>query len=155
VSTEPGQLQVLFDPGFGPTYRGHGEVRLTTLLHAGTNALRHVSEWDDLSDLQRLPYPKLAELPERSKLYEPIRNIEVIQRAFGIGIHELIRQPISSRVLVLVDGQLGTAEPDYRRFEAAVIAAARDIARTARGQHLAKLDKVLKRTGLVISEQTS
>jgi hypothetical protein len=36
-----------------------------------------------------------------------------------------------------------------------VIEAARDIARHARGQHLAKLNKVLKRTGLAMNEQTS
>ncbi len=120
--------------GFGPTYGGSGgePVHLTSLLRAATNMLRHVSEWDDNLDL-RFPYPALTDLKKGSPLVQPLQSIDVLQRAFGIGRHEPIRDVVSMRVLVAVDGQLGTAPPDYARFEAAVISTAEAIA--AQGSH--------------------
>lgn len=138
------------NPGYGPTYGpSYGPpVHLTTLLRAGTNTLRHVSEWDENPNL-RLPYPDPAVLKPGSAEWQAMQTINVIQRAFGIGKNELIRNPVSSRVLVAVDGQLGTADPSYERFEDAVIAAARDIAANASLRAVKDLDEDLKRVGLV------
>jgi hypothetical protein len=111
------------DPGFGPRYGG--DVRLTTLLRAGTNAIRHVSEWDD-SDFP-FPYPDPSK-PMKKRWRQPMESISVIQRAFGIGIHERIRDIVSMRILVAVDGKLGTEPTNYGRFESAIITAAREIA---------------------------
>lgn len=110
-------------PGYGPTYYGE---RLTTLLRVGSNAYRHVSEWDDL--FQTLPYPDISEVKAGTAKHRALQNIQVIQRMFGIGIHDMIRDPISWRVICTIDGQYGTAEPSYARFEQALIEAACDIA---------------------------
>jgi hypothetical protein len=115
------------EPGYGPAYREG--VRLTTLLRAGTNGIRHVSEWDD-SDLP-FPYPDLSALPKKSRWRQPIDSITVIQRALGIGIYERVRDVVSMRVIIAVDGKLGTEPTDYARFEAAMVAAAEEIARAA------------------------
>jgi hypothetical protein len=55
-------------------------------------------------------------------------SITVLQRAFGIGIHERIRDVVSIRVIIAVDGRLGTEPTDYARFEAAIVVAAEEIA---------------------------
>jgi len=127
-------------PGFGPTYFGE---RLTTLLRVGSNAFRHVSEWDDM--FTTLPYPDISDVKPGTSEYRALQNIEVIQRMFGIGKHELIRDPISWRVIVTIDGQYGTAEPSYERFEQALIQAARDIARIAGGDAASLLENELAR----------
>lgn len=112
--------------GFGPVY---GEnVPLTTLLQVATNTLRHVSQWDVDKEV-RFPYEPAKAKSSAAK--QAHRNIAVLQRAFGIGKHEPIREPVSWRVLVAVDGQLGTAPPDFGRFEAAIVAAAQAIAAQA------------------------
>jgi len=133
--------------GYGPEYpdttnRGN-PVRLTTLLRAGTNAIRHVSEWD--TPAFPFPYPAI---PHCKKLHcqvcQALDNIDVIQRVFGIGIHERIRDAVSMRVLIRVDGQLGTALPEYARFEDGLISAAVDIASKAGRHESARLEDALK-----------
>jgi len=130
-------------PGYGPTY--HGE-RLTTLLRVGSNCYRHISEWDDM--FTRLPYPNAAEFAPGSLERKALQNIEIIQRVFGIGVHELIRDLVSWRILCTIDGQYGTAEPSYDRFETALISAGRDIAHAAGKDALARLDTKLCERGL-------
>ncbi len=104
----------------------YGGVKLTSLLRAGTNAIRHVSEWDDR--YKRLPYPELSALCKKSEDYQPMQSIDILQRAFGIGRHELIRDVVSWRIVVAVDGLYNSAEADYLRFESAIVSAAREIA---------------------------
>lgn len=110
--------------GYGPTYGGG--VRLTTLLQAGANAIRHVSEWDD-DEMLTFPY-EAATIAKGSNADRARRNIRIFQRAFGKGVHEPIREMQSWAILCTMDGLYGTHGPDYTRVEAAVIAAARDIA---------------------------
>lgn len=117
--------------GFGPQYGDHrGKVRLTALLRAGTNAIRHVSEWDDYpwNELHpRKVYPTLEECAtDRERRI--LENIVVFQRVLGYGIHERIRDVQSMRILIQIDGRFGTEEPNYDRFEEAVLATAREIA---------------------------
>ena len=114
--------------GFGPAYGGYGgePVSLTSLIRAATKLLRHVSEWDDDPNLQ-FPYPAPEDLKKGSRLLQPSQSINVLQRAFGIGRHEPIRDVVSMRVLVAVDGLFGTAPPNYDRFESAVTQAAEQI----------------------------
>ncbi len=121
-------------PGYGPTYLGE---RLSTILRVGSNAYRHVSEWDDM--FERLPYPELCEVKEGSSKYQAVQNIQVIQRTFGIGKHDMIRDPISWRVICTIDGQFGSAPPSYDRFEEALIDAARDIASSGGKRAMATL----------------
>jgi hypothetical protein len=106
---------------------------LTTLLRAATNTLRHVSDWDEDPDIV-FPYdPQTATTKVAKQAYN---TIAVLQHAFGIGKHEPIREPVSWRVVVAVDGQLGTAPPDFGRFQAAVLTAAHEIAAEAGGSAL-------------------
>ncbi len=126
--------------GYGPTYGEH--VPLTTLLRAGTNTARHVSEWDDDPDL-RFPYDSTTATTTAAK--QAYRNIEILQRAFGIGKNEPVREPACWRILVAVDGLLGTHKPEYARFEAAVIEAAGEIAQAAGGDALMRLETELAR----------
>ena len=132
-------------PGFGPEYGGHGgrAVSLTSLLRAATNALRHVSEWDDDPNLQ-FPYPAPADLEKGSKTPQALQSIYVLQRAFGIGRHEPIRDVVSMRVLVAVDGLFGTSTPDYARFESAVIQAAEQVALEVSGDAQGRLRSALQ-----------
>lgn len=117
--------------GFGPQYGDHrGKVNLTTLLRAGTNAIRHVSEWDDYpwNTLHpRKVYPTLEECTNE-KERRILENIVVFQKVLGYGIHERIRDVQSMRILIQIDGRFGTEDPDYDRFEEGVLAAAREIA---------------------------
>ena len=131
--------------GFGPTYGGYrGEpVSLTSLLRAATNALRHVSEWDDDPNLQ-FPYPAPADSEKGSKKPQALQSIYVLQRAFGIGLHEPIMDVVSMRVLVAVDGLFGTSTPAYARFESAVIQAADQIALEASGDAQGRLRGALQ-----------
>lgn len=135
------------EPGYGPTYGPEygPPVHLTTLLKAATNTLRHVSEWED--ELV-FPYPDISTLKPGSTKYKAMQSIGVLQRAFGIGKDGPIRDVVSCRVLVAVDGRLGTQPPDYARFEAAMIAAARDIARYAGPQAAARLEGELDRVAI-------
>lgn len=124
-------------PGYGGAYNG---VPLTTLLRAGTNALRHVSEWDD--GTLPFPYPGVLELrakaaektatKEQREWLQQMESIEIIQRAFGIGKHERLMDVVSMRIIIAVDGHLGSTDgPDYARFENALIGAALHIAAEA------------------------
>lgn len=124
-------------PGYGPEYRTNaGKVKLTRILRAGTNTIRHVSEWDDAG--MPFPYPALGSLPAKSKWRQPMESIEIIQQVFGIGMHERIRDPVSMRILIRVDGVLGTGKPAYERFETAVLEAAFEIA-AVKGEAATKL----------------
>lgn len=135
-------------PGFGPAYGPEyaPPAHLTTLLRAATNTLRHVSEWDDNPNL-RFPYPDPSTLKKGSPEWQAMQSISVLQRVFGIGKHEPIRDVVSCRVLIQVDGQLGTAPASYARFEAAIIEAARDIARIGPPQGLSQLEAQLTELG--------
>jgi hypothetical protein len=121
----------------------YGGVKLTTLLRAGTNAIRHVSEWDER--FQKLPYPDLSKLDKTSKDYQPMLSIDIIQRAFGVGRHELIRDVVSWRIVVAVDGLYNSAKPDYLRFETAIVSAAREIADAGPRESTAMLETELSR----------
>ena len=126
----------------GPLING---VRFSTLLRTATNAIRYVAQWDDDPDLP-FPYPSLASVPndkEHNNLRRALRNIEVIHRAFGIGAHERLTDPVSFRVLVAVDGQLGTGDPDFRRFARTLIETAESIAAAAGGDAQASLRATL------------
>lgn len=130
------------EDGFGPTY-GKG-VHLTSLLQAATNALRHVSEWDE-TKTPAFPYKTLDQYKEKSPAWQAMRSIRVIQAAFGIGDNGPIRDVVSARVLIAVDGQLGTAEPSYDRFEAAVLTTAHEIAKSKGPTPARKLEEALNR----------
>jgi hypothetical protein len=55
-----------------------------------------------------------------------------LQHAFGIGRHERIRDLVSMRIIIAVDGHLGNPNgPDYARLEQALIEGAFDIAAEA------------------------
>ena len=112
---------------YGSTYNG---VRLTSLLRAGTNAVRHCSEWDER--FRTLPYPDINDprIKKGSADRRALQSIMIIQKAFGLGINELIRDVVSWRIVVTLDGQYGSPgiPPDYERFEKAIILGARDIA---------------------------
>jgi hypothetical protein len=104
--------------------------------------LRHVSEWDDNEDLA-FPYDAATAKSDNAK--RAIENIEILQRALGIGVHEPIRDVLSWHVVVAVDGKLGTEPPDYQRFEDALVAAARGTARARAGEAPTLLDAELIR----------
>jgi hypothetical protein len=136
------------DPGYGPECRG---VRLTTLLRAGTNTLRHVSEWDAM--FTTLPYPTFDfsnKEHQKDLRFQPMRSIQVLQKAFGYAINDFVRGPVSWAVVVSVDGQYGTAKPDYARFESTLIAAARDIAVAKSSAASKQLDDELRRLALLV-----
>lgn len=124
--------------GYGPLHRG---VHLTSLLRATTNCVRHVSEWEDL----RFPYPELKDVADNDERVA-IRNITVLQDAYGIGKHERIRDFVSWHTVVTIDGLYGTNPPDYQRFENALIEGARDIAGRAGGSAPSKLQAALAAT---------
>ncbi|MBD5654754.1 MAG: hypothetical protein IAI50_06185 [Candidatus Eremiobacteraeota bacterium] len=151
-----------FDKGYGVTYgcwpAGEVPIALTTMLRAATNTLRHVSEWDDNSALV-FPYDdfKPKNKAEKSQLTEhqrfeennaeqSIQNIKILRRAFGIGVNERIRDIVSWRTLVAIDGYLGTHAPDYQRFENALVTAAREMADEAGPESRARLEAELTRT---------
>ena len=132
-----------FNKGYGMKYGCWTElnvpVPLTTLLRATTNTLRHVSEWDDNNALI-FPYDDFktkskAEVElltdqqrrEESAAKLALGNIKILRRAFGLGVTERIRDVVSWRCLVAIDGYLGTHEPNFQRFEDAVVLAAREM----------------------------
>lgn len=121
------------------------DVPFSTLVRAATNAIRHVSEWDDDEDLKP-PYTPLTEIPDdrahRNQRFA-MRSIETFQKAFGIGIHDRITDVVSFRVLMTVDRQLGTAPPSFARFASAVVSTARDVAQKAGPEAVELLDEVL------------
>jgi hypothetical protein len=127
--------------GYGPVY-GNG-VKLTAMLRATTNAIRHLSEWSDL----KFPYENPATLAARDSSRRQLDNIYVLQRAFGIGINEPIRDVVSWRTIVVIDGLYGTSPPEYVRFENAVMEAAMDIARNGPSDALTRLDAASKTGG--------
>ncbi len=124
--------------GYGPLYRG---VHLTSLLRATTNCVRHVSEWEDCP----FPYRDLKDAESNDERIA-IRNIAILQEAYGLGKYERIRDFVSWHTVVTIDGLYGTHPPDYRRFEDALIEGARDIARRAGGTASADLEKLLQRS---------
>jgi hypothetical protein len=123
-------------------------VRLTELLWAGANAIRHVSEWDDDAELV-FPYDP-AKIKKRSNQERAWQNIRVFQRAFGKGIHERIREVQSWTILSTMDGLYGTHEPDYARIEEAIVGAAREIADAAGGDASQRLDAALAANGIEV-----
>ena len=149
-----------FTNGYGPLYGSpapQGDpVHLTSLLRAATNTLRHVSEWDDNPELV-FPYDKKPssgvsncdrsdeqKLNEK-KAQEARRSIKILVRAFGIGKNEPIRDVVSWRTLVAIDGNLGTSPPDYQRFENAILIAAREMAYEAGPESRQSLETELAR----------
>jgi len=121
--------------GYGPRYEDVRDrskpVALSTLLRAATNTIRHLSEWDDPKF--PFPYPVAGHCKESAcQVCRAIPNIDVIQRTFGIGIHERLRDVVSMRVLIKVDNRLGSDPgPSYENFENALIAAAYEVASRA------------------------
>jgi len=130
-------------------------VHLTSLLRAATNTLRHLSEWDDNPKLV-FPYDKKPSsgVPHHDKTdeqklnekkaQEARRSINILGRAFGIGKNEPIRDVVSWRTLVAIDGNLGTV-PDYQRFEDAILIAAREITDEAGPESRESLEAELAR----------
>jgi hypothetical protein len=111
------------------------DIRFTTLVRACTNAIRHVSEWDD--DLDR-------EDGDSSKLffpYEDNRNsgrreldsIRILQKALGVGMHERLYMAPSLEVLMTVDGQWydGKSKADFGQLERATLASRDEIIASA------------------------
>lgn len=148
--------------GFGHSYgcwpTGEVPVPLTTMLRAATNTLRHVSEWDDNPALifpydsfkQKTKEEKASMTDQQKREYsnaeQALENIAILKRAFGIGVHEPIRDVVSWRTLVQIDGYLGTHAPDYRRFEDALLTAAREISDEAGTEARKHLEAELLRT---------
>lgn len=136
------------DPGYGKECGTHrGSVKLTTLLRAGSNAIRHVSEWDDYPWMVEggAVYPTLeAAKPGRER--QAMESIVVFQKALGHGVTERIRDVQSMNIVIHVDGHLGTPNdgPQYARFEAAVIDAAREIAAHIGGDAPLRLSEELQ-----------
>lgn len=134
-----GALNLRAAPGiktaFGRHYSG---VRLTALLKAGTNAIRHASEWDE--ELQ-IPYPQAEQRTSRQR--QQMESIEVLQRVLGVGISEPIREAHSWKILSLLDGKYGTEDPDFARVESAVVGAAKEIAASAGSDGEARLNAAL------------
>lgn len=164
--------------GYGPAYGApyKGLVKFTRLLRAGTNAIRHVSEWDDLPWRDYYPWPvggnvyppleycKQLEREARAALDECVdrderktadarlrivasmrlamKSIDIFQRLFGIGVNALIRDPVSFHIITTVDGRLGN-DTSYSRFEAVMLATARDIASQRGPEAVAKLEEQL------------
>lgn len=61
-----------------------------------------------------------------------MESIAIIQQAFGIGKHERVRDVVSMRTIIAVDGHLGGPDgPDCARFEGAMVSAAFEIAAEA------------------------
>jgi hypothetical protein len=133
-------------------------VPLTTMLRAATNTIRHVSEWDENSALV-FPYDdfKPKSKAEKKLLNEQnrndenaaeqaIENIKILRVAFCIGVSERIRDVVSWRTLVAMDGYLGTHAPDYQRFKNAIVTAAREMANEAGPASRALLETALNRT---------
>jgi hypothetical protein len=116
---------------YGPEYGTHrGKVKLTALLRAGTNAIRHVSEWDDYPWTTQMGavYPRIEHCQSEFERMA-MRNIIIFQNVFGLGITERIRDVVSMRMLIQVDGNfLGGQPTDYAHFESAMMEAAREIA---------------------------
>ena len=83
-----------------------------------------------------------------------MQSIRVPQQAFGMGITGPIRDVVSMRVLVAVDGQLGTAPPSYERFEESILTAAREIAGTKGKIATGKLEDALDRQAEVLGRGT-
>ncbi|MGA3036657.1 MAG: hypothetical protein ABSE64_04150 [Vulcanimicrobiaceae bacterium] len=141
-----GKKHKTLDP-YGPRYEDvrsrSNPVALSTLLRAATNAIRHLSEWDNPKF--PFPYPTLDACQDgRCPFHKAISNIDVIQRAFGIGLYERIRDVVSMRVLIRVDGGFGSDPgPSYQSFEGAVRDAATQIAERAGADARDRLSRVL------------
>jgi hypothetical protein len=58
-----------------------------------------------------------------------MENIVVFQSVLGSGFHESTRDVQSMRILIQINGKLGTEPPDYSRFENALIETALAIER--------------------------
>ena len=133
-------------PGYGAEFGTHrGKVRLTALLRAGTNAIRHISEWDDYRWEIEHPGKVYPTLPECKNDYERqiMKNIVVFQNVLGWGLNERIRDVQSMRILIQIDGRLGSDPPDYDRFEQALSATAHEIARAKDENAVARLEAEL------------
>lgn len=141
IGTAPG-----LGSGYGPEFgTHHGKVRLPAFLRAGTNAIRHVSEWEDHPWEIEHPgkiYPTLAEC-KNDRERKMMENIVVFQNVLGYGFHESIRDVQSMRILIQIDGKLGTEPPDYNRFEHMLIETALAIAKERGTDAPARLDAEL------------
>ena len=132
--------------GFG---RHFNDVPLTSLLQHTMNAARHVGQWDDDPNLV-VPYDR-ATTPKQAK--RALGSIEVLQKALGVGLYERICEAPCWTVLKIfdgkfLDGKLGESQPDYGRFEAAVIDAAREIIAEGAPAELASFERRVGREGV-------
>jgi hypothetical protein len=113
----------------GPVY--HNGVFFTSLIRACTNAIRHVSEWDDRIDRDDgdagklyFPYDDPRNVGQRA-----LESITILQRALGVGIHERLYMAPCLDVLMTVDGQWYDQKTpaDFGQLEAAVLSARDEI----------------------------
>ncbi len=75
--------------------------------------------------------PAPTPVPKKSRWRQPLESIAVIERAFGVGIHEALRDVVPMRTIVALDGKPGTEPTEYGRFEAAMISVAEKVAAKA------------------------
>lgn len=83
-------------------------------------------------------YPTLAACTNKYER-QMMESITVIQNVHGLGLHERIRDVVSMRTLIRIDGT-GVDTADYENFEEAVIVAAREIATSKGASALASLN---------------
>ena len=100
------------------------DVHLTALLRAVTNAIRHVSEWDDDQTLL-FPY----DLNEQKDKKQQLDSIRIMQKVLGYGVTERIHIAPAFDILAMIDGQWWSRKtpPDFGRFDEAVQVAAAQI----------------------------
>lgn len=111
-----------FEPGYGKAH--NGDVRLTTLLQAGGNAIRHVSWW---ADNLKFPYPEDdAGLTNDGK--KALANIRVIEKAFGSFGGPWNRPPTWDILFWMNAGSDSKPDDNYDNFEAAIVDAALEMA---------------------------
>jgi hypothetical protein len=137
-----------FDLAYGPRYHHNQSAPLTQLLRAMTNCVRHVSEWSDSKTLT-FPYFNEFEPAKTTRNWktnkQAMQTIEILHANFGLGANGPITAAPTFMLLKLIEGRFGTpgVVPDYLRFEAAIVQAAREMAGDAGPAFAAELEKLL------------
>lgn len=130
-----------FEPGYGKAH--NGEVRLTTLLQAGGNAIRHVSWW---ADNLKFPYPE-DDTGLTNEEKRALANIRVIEKAFGSFGGPWNRPPTWDVLFWMNAGSDWKPEENYDNFEAAIVDAALQIAEQHSPESAAKLRAAIDAIG--------
>jgi hypothetical protein len=73
-----------------------------------------------------------------------LETIKVLKDALGVGSHDPIYRAPTFAVLALIDGKFGSHDPDYARFEGAILAAAREIVTEGSASDLPLFDSPLQ-----------